>query len=193
MSKRRYSLDITLEENPEVEYTDSEVVRIIVGPPEPNMSMNEDNLELVANDFEHNVHGDSSSRSSHKIRPHVEFSKTVDQVIRVVPEFSGGPDEKLLFFINACEIVVGITPEENTEIMLQTILTRLRGQAYGVIQYESIEDWETLKRLLKNAYDKPKSAAYLQIQFNSARQQFKETVIEYATRLRNLISQVSES
>jgi len=34
----------------------------------------------------------------------------VEHVTRMVPEFSGGIDEKLIFFINACELVAEITP-----------------------------------------------------------------------------------
>ncbi|KAL4153262.1 hypothetical protein QTP88_001095 [Uroleucon formosanum] len=76
--------------------------------------------------------------------------------------------------------------------MLRTILTRIRGQAYEVIRYEEITSWEMLKTLLKNTYDKPINAAYLQIELFSAKQRYKESLIEYATRIRNLVQAVSE-
>jgi len=47
--------------------------------------------------------------------------------------------------------------------MLRIILTKLKGQAYEVIKYEKINSWDMLKTLLKNTYDKPTNAAYLQI------------------------------
>ncbi|KAL4136292.1 hypothetical protein QTP88_007840 [Uroleucon formosanum] len=122
----------------------------------------------------------------------IGFDKTVEHVTRMVPEFSGGIDEKLIFFINACELVAEITPVANRDIMLRTILTRIRGQAYEVIRYEEITSWEMLKTLLKNTYDKPINAAYLQIELFSAKQRYKESLIEYATRIRNLVQAVSE-
>ncbi|KAL4126961.1 hypothetical protein QTP88_011181 [Uroleucon formosanum] len=76
--------------------------------------------------------------------------------------------------------------------MLRTILTRIRGQAYEVIRYEEITSCEMLKTLLKNTYDKPINAAYLQIELFSAKQRYKESLIEYATRIRNLVQAVSE-
>ncbi|KAL4085061.1 hypothetical protein QTP88_027899 [Uroleucon formosanum] len=122
----------------------------------------------------------------------IGFDKTVEHVTRMVPEFSGGIDEKLIFFINACELVAEITPVANRDIMLRTILTRIRGLAYEVIRYEEITSWEMLKTLLKNTYDKPINAAYLQIELFSAKQRYKESLIEYATRIRNLVQAVSE-
>ncbi|KAL4126302.1 hypothetical protein QTP88_010524 [Uroleucon formosanum] len=122
----------------------------------------------------------------------IGFDKTVEHVTRMVPEFSGGIDEKLIFFINACELVAEITPVANRDIMLRTILTRIRGQAYEVIRYEEITSWEMLKTLLKNTCDKPINAAYLQIELFSAKQRYKESLIEYATRIRNLVQAVSE-
>ncbi|KAL4135468.1 hypothetical protein QTP88_007074 [Uroleucon formosanum] len=122
----------------------------------------------------------------------IGFDKTVEHVTRMVPEFSGGIDEKLIFFINACELVAEITPTANKDIILRTILTRIRGQAYEVIRYEEITSWEMLKTLLKNTYDKPINAAYLQIELFSTKQRYKESLIEYATRIRNLVQAVSE-
>ncbi|CAI6374866.1 unnamed protein product [Macrosiphum euphorbiae] len=49
-----------------------------------------------------------------------------------------------------------------------------------------------LKTLLKTTYDKPTNAAYLQIELFSAKQRYKETLIEYVNRIRNLVQAVSE-
>jgi len=61
-----------------------------------------------------------------------------------------------------------------------------------VIRYEETTSWGMLKTLLKNTYDKPINAAYLQIELFSAKQRYKESLIEYATRIRNLVQAVSE-
>ncbi|XP_060874695.1 LOW QUALITY PROTEIN: protein bowel-like [Metopolophium dirhodum] len=122
----------------------------------------------------------------------VTIDKTVELVIRLVPEFSGGTDEKLIFFINACELVVDITPVANQDIMLRTILNRIKGLAYEVIKYEKITSWDMLKTLLKTTYDRPTNAAYLQTELFSAKQRYKETLIEYVNRIRDLVQAVSE-
>ncbi|KAF0729379.1 protein DDB G0276689-like [Aphis craccivora] len=56
-----------------------------------------------------------------------------------VPEFSGGIDEKLVFFINACELVLDITPVANQDIMLRTILNRIKGLAYEAVSEGSTQ------------------------------------------------------
>lgn len=101
-------------------------------------------------------------------------------------------NEDLVFFTNACDLVAEITPVSDIDIMLRTIVTKLWGQAYEVIKYETISSLEALKELLKNAYEKPKNVAYLQIELFSARQNYKESVIEYINRIRNLLKEVSE-
>lgn len=176
--KRRGSLNITLDDSYiSVDLSDSHIFGVIVGENENSMT------------------GENSNNGSEgtSITTHtVSIDKTVEHVIRLVPEFSGGIDEKLVFFINACELVIDITPVANHDIMLRTIINRIKGLAYEVVKYEKITNWETLKTLLKNTYDKPTNAAYLQIELFSAKQQTKETLIEYVNKIRNLVQAVSE-
>jgi len=179
---KRSSLNITLDDSPtKVELSKSQVFDIVVGTPKSEKMLG-DNSNA----------GTSLSTDTTISAYSIGFDKTVEHVTRMVPEFSGGIDEKLIFFINACELVAEITPIANRDIMLRTILTRIRGQAYEVIRYEEITSWEMLKTLLKNTYDKPINAAYLQIELFSAKQRNKESLIEYATRIRNLVQAVSE-
>ncbi|KAL4127031.1 hypothetical protein QTP88_011229 [Uroleucon formosanum] len=180
--KKRSSLNISLDDSPtKVELSKSQVFDIVVGTPKSEKMLG-DNSNA----------GTTLSTDTTISTYSIGFDKTVEHVTRMVPEFSGGIDEKLIFFINACELVAEITPVANRDIMLRTILTRIRGQAYEVIRYEEITSWEMLKTLLKNTYNKPINAAYLQIELFSAKQRYKESLIEYATRIRNLVQAVSE-
>ncbi|KAL4126987.1 hypothetical protein QTP88_011260 [Uroleucon formosanum] len=180
--RKRSSLNISLDDSPtKVELSKSQVFDIVVGTPKSEKMLG-DNSNA----------GTTLSTDTTISAYSIGFDKTVEHVTRMVPEFSGGIDEKLIFFINACELVAEITPVANRDIMLRTILTRIRGQAYEVIRYEEITSWEMLKTLLKNTYDKPINAAYLQIELFSAKQRYKESLIEYATRIRNLVQAVSE-
>ncbi|KAL4127019.1 hypothetical protein QTP88_011217 [Uroleucon formosanum] len=115
-----------------------------------------------------------------------DFSKTIEELENAVQ------DEKNRSILQTTSASRGNTPVANRDIMLRTILTRIRGQAYEVIRYEEITSCEMLKTLLKNTYDKPINAAYLQIELFSAKQRYKESSIEYATRIRNLVQAVSE-
>ncbi|KAL4127092.1 hypothetical protein QTP88_011290 [Uroleucon formosanum] len=115
-----------------------------------------------------------------------DFSKTIEELENAVQ------DEKNRSILQTTSASRGNTPVANRDIMLRTILTRIRGQAYEVIRYEEITSCEMLKTLLKNTYDKPINAAYLQIELFSAKQRYKESLIEYATRIRNLVQAVSE-
>ncbi|KAL4126988.1 hypothetical protein QTP88_011186 [Uroleucon formosanum] len=115
-----------------------------------------------------------------------DFSKTIEELENAVQ------DEKNRSILQTTSASRGNTPVANRDIMLRTILTRIRGQAYEVIKYEEITSWEMLKTLLKNTYDKPINAAYLQIELFSAKQRYKESLIEYATRIRNLVQAISE-
>ncbi|KAL4125776.1 hypothetical protein QTP88_010016 [Uroleucon formosanum] len=180
--RKRSSLNISLDDSPtKVELSKSQVFDIVVGTPKSEKMLG-DNSNA----------GTTLSTDTTISAYSIGFDKTVEHVTRMVPEFSGGIDEKLIFFINACELVAEITPVANRGIMLRTILTRIKGQAYEVIRYEEITSWEMLKTLLKNTYDKPINAAYLQIELFSAKQRYKESLIEYATRIRNLVQAVSE-
>lgn len=179
--KKRSSLNITLDDSPtKVELSKSQVFDIVVGTPKIKMTGDTSNA------------GTTLSTDTTISAYSIGFDKTVEHVTRMVPEFSGGIDEKLIFFLNACELVVEITPVANQDIMLRTILNRIKGQAYEVIKYEEITSWGMLKNLLKTTYDKPINAAYLQIELFSAKQRYKESIIEYATRIRNLVQAVSE-
>lgn len=119
-------------------------------------------------------------------------AKTVDRVVKIIPEFSGGVNEDLVFFTNACDLVAEITPESDVDIMLRTIVTKLRGQAYEVIKYETMSSLGALKNVLNNAFEKPKNVAYLQVELFSAKQNYKESVIEYVNRLHNLLKEVCD-
>jgi len=174
--KHRNSLNITLDDSFEIDLSESHIFSVVLGTP-----------ESMTGGTSSNASGDNSG-PSHT----VTIDKTVEHVIRLVPEFSGGVDEKLIFFINACELVIDITPVANQDIMLRTILNRIKGLAYEVIKYEQITSWDMLKKLLKTTYDKPANAAYLQIELFSAKQRYKETLIEYVNRIRNLVQAVSE-
>jgi len=114
--KKRSNLNITLEDSPtKVELSKSQVLEILVGTP---------TSEKMSDD---NSHAETTLSASTTISAYpIGFDKTVEHVTRMVPEFSGGIDEKLIFFINACELVAEITPMANKDIMLRTILTRIK-------------------------------------------------------------------
>lgn len=176
--KQRNSLNITSDDSfIEVELSNSRVLDIVVGTPEIEKMTGKTGK---SNSNEGSI---DTAISAHTIG----LDKTVEHVTSMVPEFTGGSDENLIFFINAYELLTEITPVANQDIMLRTILTRIRGQAYKVIKFEEITSWGMLKTLLKNTYDKPTNAAYLLIELFSAKQRSKETLIEYATRVFNLI------
>jgi hypothetical protein len=174
--RHRNSLNVTLDDSFEIDLSESQIFEVVLGSP---VSMTGTNSSAS---------NDNTSVAGYT----VTIDKTVEHVIRLVPEFSGGIDEKLVFFINACELVVDITPVANQDIMLRTILNRIKGLAYEVIKYENITSWDMLKTLLKTTYDKPTNAAYLQTELFSAKQRYKETLIEYVNRIRNLVQAVSE-
>ncbi|CAI6375262.1 unnamed protein product [Macrosiphum euphorbiae] len=174
-NRHRNSLNVTLDDSFEIDFSESHIFEVVLGSP---VSMTGTNS---------NASSDNTS-----VNHIVTIDKTVEHVIRLVPEFSGGIDEKLVFFINACELVIDITPVANQDIMLRTILNRIKGLAYEVIKYENITSWAMLKTLLKTTYDRPTNAAYLQTELFSAKQRYKETLIEYVNRIRNLVQAVSE-
>lgn len=141
-----------------------------------------------------NIVGESSNSGSEGNSRNytVSIDKTMELVIMLVPEFHGELNEKLDSFLNACEIVVEVTPVANVDIMLRIILLKIKGHANEIVKFEQINSWVELKRLLKNTYDKPKNLAYLQMELCSAKQQNKESLIEYANRIRHLVQAISE-
>ncbi|KAL4123449.1 hypothetical protein QTP88_015627 [Uroleucon formosanum] len=99
--------------------------------------------------------------------------RLVETIIRVVPTFSG------------------VIPAEQTGTFMRTLLTRLSGQARELVSHEEIENWEDLKKILDASYIRPKNPAYLQCQLFTARQKYKEPMVEYVNRLNHLMRQVN--
>lgn len=132
--KRRSSLNITLDDSyTSIDFSDSFVFKTIVG---------DSKIEKMAGE-----NSNSGSEGTIMTAYTVSIDKTVEHVTRMVPEFSGGLEEKLDFFITACELVSDIIPIANKDIMFRTILTKLKSQAHELVKYETIDSWVKLKTI----------------------------------------------
>ncbi|KAL4091425.1 hypothetical protein QTP88_026117 [Uroleucon formosanum] len=144
----------------------------------------------MANNFDDCSNGSGSSGSgSHMYQS--SALRLVETIIRVVPTFSGDNVEDYASFVQSCELMVGVIPAEQTGTFMRTLLSRLSGQARELVSHEEIENWEDLKKILDAPYIRPKNPAYLQCQLFTARQKYKEPMVEYVNRLNNLMRQVN--
>lgn len=105
LKQHRSSFNLTLDDNFEIDLSESHIFGVVLGSP---VSMTGTNSNAIS---------DNMSVTNYT----VTINKTVEHVIQLVLEFSGGIDEKLVFFINAYELVVDIIPMANQDIMLMTI------------------------------------------------------------------------
>jgi len=128
--RHRNCLNITLDDSYTEILSQSNIFEVVIGT---------SNSDSMAGESSNS--GSEGAISTYTIG----IDKTVEHVMRMVPEFNGGINEKFKLFINACELVL----VANQNIMLKKILTKLKGQAYEVIKYEKISNWYMLKALLK--------------------------------------------
>jgi len=86
--KKRSSLNITLDDSlTKIDLSKSQVFEIVVGNPRSEKMVGDNSIK-----------GTTLSTDTTISAYSIGFDKTVEHVTRMVPEFSGGINEKLIFF-----------------------------------------------------------------------------------------------
>jgi hypothetical protein len=115
---------------------------------------------------------------------------SLGEALRLIPIFDGTVPSDIFPFLSACEIALISVPAECKPTLLKAIKTKLRGHAFAVTQYREVDEWDPLKSLLEEEFCAQRTAPYLQLELNSARQREGETVSAYSTRVQTLFHEL---
>ncbi|CAI6370160.1 unnamed protein product [Macrosiphum euphorbiae] len=108
---------------------------------------------------------------------------SLEGAIKLVPSFSGGSESDLASFLAKCEFIFKSIPNTLKPIILEAIITQLKGNAFEAVRYKVITTWDELKNLFKTVFGSAHSVSYLQVQLSQMRQNPKESVKEFSIRI----------
>ncbi|KAL3279419.1 hypothetical protein HHI36_016930 [Cryptolaemus montrouzieri] len=110
----------------------------------------------------------------------VSFENVKDMIIRF-----DGNKSKLFEFIDNCDKAHKIIKSEQKHLLFILIETRLTDNARAVVRNREFSDWTELKRFLLETYSDKRTSCQWQLELNSCRQGFNESVLSYANRVEN--------
>lgn len=112
-------------------------------------------------------------------------------ILKIIPEFDGS--ENLLHkFLSSVDMIESFIPEDDKAIFLNLIKTRLNGNAYDVVKYQTIKNWEELKADLKSKFSTKRSYAQINADLVVSRQG-NNTVLEFSSKIEKLLSELNNA
>lgn len=123
----------------------------------------------------------------------INMAFSLETALKMIPEFNGDRD-KLHRFITCCDIV-GETAINNVERnqFLNVIKCKLTGPAYNIIKYQNFATWDALKLSLQNQYLEKRTIAQIQRELLSSKQNFNESIRDFANRLERLTADLNDA
>ncbi|KAE9523765.1 hypothetical protein AGLY_015825 [Aphis glycines] len=109
---------------------------------------------------------------------------TIEQVTAIIPICADAKD--VCSFIRACDYACEAVDRETIPLLVKFINTRITGKALEVCRYRETSDWETIKKILRGAFEQQLSPQTLQIGLNSVRMKNDEDMLTYTGRVEQL-------
>ena len=109
---------------------------------------------------------------------------TIEQVTAMIPVCAEAKD--VCSFIRACDYAIEAVDKDSIPLLVKFINTRVTGKALEVCRYRETSDWETIKKILRGAFEQQLSPQTLQIGLNSVRMKNDEDVLTYTGRVEQL-------
>lgn len=116
---------------------------------------------------------------------------SLETLIKLIPTFEGKPGGEIHPFLNACDFAMQNVDPTLKPVLLQAIKSTLGSKAFTITQNRALTDWVGLKTLLESSFCAQKTAEYLQLELNSTKQKPGEAVKDYATKLENVLHELS--
>lgn len=117
------------------------------------------------------------------------FLKHLDSI----PQFGGETREKLMNFIETCDILdrFKINSAENGELLMKITL-QLKGEARRAISSDNM-DWTVIRGSLLSQYHYLSNRDVLNSKIENLKQEGKETILEYTEKARKLLEEKNRS
>lgn len=114
------------------------------------------------------------------------------QLIKIIPEYHGRPQENVHEFIDAVEEGMNLVKVEEKKILLAFLRTRLKGTAFKAIQYLTIDSWDQLREHLQRRFGVGDTIRYIEKEFTMLMQGNRENVAEFGERTCMLAAKITE-
>ncbi|XP_031346209.1 uncharacterized protein LOC116173032 [Photinus pyralis] len=101
---------------------------------------------------------------------------------KMLIKFSGDKD-KLYEFIDNCDRALSLVSGANKTTVFSIILTKLTDKARALTRNKDFTEWKDLKKFLLDTYGDKRTMGQWQLELNSCKQSFNETVIAYSSRI----------
>lgn len=117
---------------------------------------------------------------------------SVTEALKLVSPFNGNKREVLTFVSNVETAFSCINPA-NKGRLYQFILTKISGEPRIAISHNNLENWEELKKFLKNTYTEKRTLDFHANQLFWAKQNKSESVSDWIKKIQSLGSKFRDS
>lgn len=121
-----------------------------------------------------------------------KMSITLEIAEKMLIKFDGNKT-KLYEFIDNCDKAYNLIKTEYKEILFAIIETKLTDNARSVVRNRSFEDWPSLKNHLLDIYSERRTMSQWQLELNSCKQNFGESVISFSNKIENCYIKITNA
>uniref|UniRef100_A0A6P7GMB9 Uncharacterized protein LOC114340564 n=1 Tax=Diabrotica virgifera virgifera TaxID=50390 RepID=A0A6P7GMB9_DIAVI len=125
-------------------------------------------------------------------KENTKMSISLEIAEKMLVKFDGNKS-KLKEFIRNCDIATESVSPDKADLLFRIIRTRLTDNAATLTDTRDFENWSDLKTLLLEIYSEKRTLSQWQLELNSCKQDFKESVVSYANRIETLYVKVINS
>lgn len=120
---------------------------------------------------------------------------SIESMLKIIPEFDGSSDT-LDRFIDSCDTVFKRIDEDSTDdldLFLDLIRSKLKNKAYDIVKYKQFKTFTELKTEFKQQFADTRSVEQLQVELVQIRQNFRESVRDFASRVEKLLFELNDA
>ena len=110
---------------------------------------------------------------------------SVGEALKLVAPFKGEKRE-VLAFIASVDTAFQVIDTRNEGTLFKFVLSRISGEPRTASAHRNLENWEELKKFLKNTYTEKRTLDYQANQLLSTKQSKAESVSEWIQRVQKL-------
>ena len=104
-----------------------------------------------------------------------------------------GNKNNLSRFLRVSESALNLVSPQERETLFEIIKLKLADKAYQLTKNRLFDNWDHLKTYLEEVFSEKRSQGQWEIELHSCRQQKTESVIDFATRVENILNKLIDS
>jgi hypothetical protein len=99
-------------------------------------------------------------------------------------------EEDIYNFITACDLAVSAVGEKHVPFLIKYITTRIKGKVWELIKYRDVSKWAYVEKYLIDSFEAQHTASSLQVELNSAKMKYNESINDHNKRVENLYNKL---